>query len=354
MTISFLQLVDLFKASLGGIVAALVISPLAIWIARRARILDIPGSASHKQHAQPTPLAGGFVLVLGTIVLLTVFRLWHAPYLGLVGAAAIVFLFGLWDDAKPGGLTAWQKLIGQILASIVLIATGTSVKFLKSLPIDFLGPAFINVLNWGVTVFWLVGITNAINLVDSMDGLASGIAGIAFAFFMGMALVAQQTTLALFSAIFLGMCIGMYVFNINPARLFLGDSGAQTLGFILAAVGIIYTPNNLPQGSSWFVPIMVLGVPIFDTTLVFFSRLVHRQPVFHADRAHTYHRLVAMGMASSRAVFTIHMTALVLNFLAFIVLSFPPLAATLTFGAVVLVGVILLIFFVRKNPTAVS
>jgi UDP-GlcNAc:undecaprenyl-phosphate GlcNAc-1-phosphate transferase len=274
--------------------------------------------------------------------------MWHKPYVALLVAAAIVFVFGLWDDAR--GLSAPQKLIGQVLASILLISSGVSVQFLGGLSIAFLSPILIKVFNWGITVFWLVGIANSINLIDSMDGLAAGIAGIAFAFFMGMALVAQQSSLALFSAIFLGICIGLYIFNVNPARLFLGDSGAQTLGFILAAVAMIYAPDNLPQGSSWFVPIMVLGVPIFDTTLVVVSRLLHRRPVFRADRAHTYHRLVALGLSPSRAVLSIHMATLVLNFMAFIALSLPPWKATSVFFAAVLVGAIFLIILVRKNP----
>jgi UDP-GlcNAc:undecaprenyl-phosphate GlcNAc-1-phosphate transferase len=352
MTISFLQLVALFKSSLGGIIVTVILSPLAVWIARRMGLLDIPGSALHKQHTQPTPLAGGIVLAMSAVVLLTVFRLWHKPYSTLLVAAVIIFVFGLWDDAK--GLSAPQKLIGQVLASILLIASGTSIQFLGGLSITFLSPSLIKVFNWGITVFWLVGITNSINLVDSMDGLAAGIAGIAFAFFMGMALVAQQDTLAIFSAIFLGICIGLYFFNITPAWLFLGDSGTQTLGFILAAVAMIYTPDNLPQGSSWFVPIMVLGVPIFDTTLVVISRLLHRRPVFQADHTHTYHRLVALGLDPNRAVLAVHMTTLLLNFLAFIALSLPPFKATAIFAAVIFAGMILLILLVRKEPQSVD
>ena len=205
------------------------------------------------------------------------------------------------------------------------------------------------VLDWGVTIFWFIGITNAFNLIDSMDGLAVGTAGIAFTFFMIMSLVAQQTNLAVFSAALVGICIGLYAFNVSPASLFLGDSGAQMLGFTLAAVGMIYTPNNLPQASSWFVPILVLGVPIFDTTLVVASRLIHHRPVFRADRSHTYHRLVAWGLDPYRAVLIIHLATLVLSFVAFIALSFPPTEATLTFFGMVLAGVIILIFLARKD-----
>jgi UDP-GlcNAc:undecaprenyl-phosphate/decaprenyl-phosphate GlcNAc-1-phosphate transferase len=348
MAVSFLQLVDLFKASFGGIIVAVLLSPLAIWIAKKIGLLDIPGSQAHKQHARPTPLAGGIALILSMVVLVPVFHLYNKDVIPLLIALVIIFIFGLWDDAK--GLGAPVKLTGQILASILLIASDVSVHFLEGLSIPRLSGNLLMVLDWAVTIFWFIGITNAFNLIDSMDGLAVGTAGIAFTFFMIMSLVAQQTYLAIFSACLVGICIGLYVYNISPARLFLGDSGAQMLGFTLAAVGMIYTPNNLPQASSWFVPILVLGVPIFDTTLVVASRLIHHRPVFQADRTHTYHRLIGLGLDPYRAVLIIHLTTLILSFVAFIALSLPPREATLTFFGVLLAGVIIIIFLARKNP----
>lgn len=348
MAVSFLQLVDLFKASLGGLIVAVVLSPLAIWIAKKIGLMDIPGSQAHKQHARPTPLAGGIALILSMVVLVPIFHLYNKDISPLLIVLVIIFIFGLWDDAK--GLGAPIKLTGQILASILLIASDVSVHFLEGLSIPYLSGNTLMVLDWVVTIFWFIGITNAFNLIDSMDGLAVGTAGIAFTFFMIMGLVAQQTYLAIFSACLVGICIGLYTFNVSPARLFLGDSGAQMLGFTLAAVGMIYTPNNLPQASSWFVPILVLGVPIFDTTLVVVSRLIHHRPVFHADRSHTYHQLIALGLDPYRAVLIIHLATLVLSFVAFIALSLPPMKATLTFFGMVLAGVIIIIFFARKNP----
>jgi len=347
MAIPFLQLVDLFKAILGGIIVAVASSPLAIWIAKRMGLMDIPGSAAHKQHLRPTPLAGGIAMIFSMIVLVPVFHLLNKDLSPLIIVLAIIFFFGLWDDAK--GLRPYLKLVGQILASIILIASDVSVHFLEGLSIPFLSGNMLVVLDWAITIFWFVGITNAFNLIDSTDGLAVGIAGIAFTFFMIMALVAQQTYLAVFSGCLMGICIGLYTFNVSPARLFLGDSGAQVLGFTLAAVGMIYTPLNLPQGSSWFVPILLLGVPIFDTTMVVISRLVRHKPVFQADRTHTFHRLVALGLAPNRAVFTIHLVTLVLGLLAFVALSLPPLEATLIFGGVVLMGLIFIIFLTYKK-----
>jgi UDP-GlcNAc:undecaprenyl-phosphate GlcNAc-1-phosphate transferase len=347
MAIPFLQLANLFKASLGGIVIAVAICPLAIWIAKRTGLLDIPGSESHKQHMRPTPSAGGIALAVSMIVLVLIFNLFNKDIISVLAAASIVFLLGLLDDAK--GLRAPVKLTGQILASILLVASDVSVHFMEGLSVPFLSGTMLTVLDWGVTILWFVGITNALNLIDSMDGISVGIAGIAFAFFMVMAMAAQQTTLAIFSACLLGICIGLYFYNVYPARLFLGDSGTQTLGFILAAVAMLYTPQNLPQASSWFVPVLVLGIPIFDTTLVVASRLRRHTPVFQADRTHTYHRLIALGLEPQRAVFTIHLTTFVLSFLAFIALSLPPLGSTLIFFATFLVAAGLLIFLGRKK-----
>jgi UDP-GlcNAc:undecaprenyl-phosphate GlcNAc-1-phosphate transferase len=348
MAIPFLQLVELFKASLGGIVIAVVICPLAIWIAKKTGLLDLPGSAAHKQHMRPTPSAGGIALAVSMIVLVLIFHLLDKDITFVLVAVGIVFLFGLLDDAK--GLRAPVKLAGQILASILLVASDVSVHFMEGLSIPYLSGTMLTVLDWGVTILWFVGITNAFNLIDSMDGISIGIAGIAFTFFMIMAMTAQQTHLAIFSACLLGICIGLYFYNVSPARLFLGDSGAQTLGFTLAAVAMLFTPQDLPQASSWFVPVLVLGMPIFDTSMVVASRLHRHAPIFQADRTHIYHRLVALGLEPQRAVLTIHLMTLVLNLLAFIALSLSPLGSNLIFFAVILVGVVLLIIFGRKNP----
>jgi UDP-GlcNAc:undecaprenyl-phosphate/decaprenyl-phosphate GlcNAc-1-phosphate transferase len=352
----FQNLMGLFKASIGGVLVALVLSPLAILIAKRVGLLDIPGSAPHKKHLLPMPIAGGIVLISGLIVLIFIFQLFDLDFSifnrdisGLLPAAAIVFLFGLWDDVK--GLKVPYKFIGQLLASFFLLAMNVNVHFLASLEVSFvhLSPFIIVVLDWAVSIIWLVGITNAFNFVDSMDGLAVGIAGIAFAFFMLMALLSNQNSLAILSAGLMGICIGLYAFNITPARLFLGDSGAQTLGFILAAVAMIYTPLGLPQSSSWFIPVLLLGVPIFDVTLVILSRILRHKPVFVADRTHTYHRLVGLGLDPYRAVLTIQIITILLGLLAFLSESLSPMRATLLFFTVVLAGILLLIIFLRMK-----
>lgn len=326
-----------------AIVLSFMAGPIAIFIAKKARAIDMPGSAAHKKHAAPTPLAGGLVLFLTLPILMTIFGLWDdAPISWLMVAVSIIFIFGLRDDTH--GLSAPQKFTGQFIAAVILILSGTSVKILASFQVA-LHPWLIQTLDWAITLIWLVGICNAFNLIDSMDGLVAGLATISAGFFTITCFVFGQNELAQLAAVIFGLSLGLYFYNNTPARFFLGDSGTQTLGFLLAAIGILYTPPQLPQGSTWFLPILVLGVPIFDTTLVVISRIRRRKYIFKADLAHTYHRLVQMGMTPAQAVFTIQITAFLLCSAALIAMSLAPQIATLLFLLVVLLGAGLIVFF---------
>jgi UDP-GlcNAc:undecaprenyl-phosphate GlcNAc-1-phosphate transferase len=146
----------------------------------------------------------------------------------------------------------------------------------------------------------------------------------------------------------MGACIGVYFFNVSPARLFIGDAGSQWLGFMLAAIGIVYTPVGFLRSQSWFVPILLVGVPIFDTVLIVISRLRRRKPLFRANLDHSYHRLVHFGMDSVRSVLAMHVTALLLNCLAFILLASEPLWANVLFGLVLLGGLALAVWMDRR------
>ena len=348
MSALLIQIGELLQVILLGLVAALVCGPLASWVARRFGLMDIPGRSAHKLHRSPTPLAGGILLAICLLILVPLLRLWQKPISIVLLSGLIVFVFGLWDDAR--GLSASKKFVGQFLASIVLIASDYSVHFLSNMNIPSLSPSVAVFLDWGVTLLWFVGITNAFNLIDSMDGLAVGVAGIGFTFFMIMAFVSQQGFLANFSAMFVGICIGIYFYNRNPARIFLGDAGALSLGFILAAVAMIYAPLDVvPQSSSWFIPIVVLGYPIFDTTLVVISRLRRRQSIFKADRTHTYHRLIALGMTTKKAVFVIHLASLFFGLLGICALYQSPVISNIIFGGIVFIGGLLIVYFENSN-----
>lgn len=334
--LQLIRITSLFPSILLSMVLALGLAPGAIGLSRRLGLLDVPGSSWHKLHESSMPMGGGMVIA-ACLLVSTLWSHWLATpqAIGILAGGLLVFGFGLWDDAK--GAAAPQKLLGQFLGAAILVATGTQVRL-------FTNPA----LNLGLTVFWIVGVVNAFNFVDSMDGLALGLAGIAASFFMLVSIESEQPALSKLVAPIVGACIGLYAFNVHPARLFLGDSGSQLLGFMLAAVGVAYNPLGLERLSSWFVPILVLAVPIFDTSLVVFSRLRGRRPVYRAGRDHTYHRLVALGLQPTRAVVAMQTVGIAVGLLAFVALNSGPVASNALFGLAALLGGGFLIYFETK------
>lgn len=322
----------------------------AMLLARRLNLMDIPGSASHKTHAHPTPLAGGLLLTVTLTVVALIFRQWLTREILVVFAgAAVIFLFGVWDDYK--GLSAWPKLMGQLIAVVVLISFGVQVQFITVLSDAWhISPAVARLLNIVITLFWMIGITNALNMIDSMDGIVAGLGVIAFACFFGATKLSDQAALTIWSAVLLGICVGLYFWNKTVSKFFLGDSGAQTLGFLLASFSIMYNPLNRSPESSWIVPIMLLGVPIFDTTLVVLSRVRRKQAVGSGRRDHTYHRLIALGFSPRFSVLITHAAALTISFLAFLTLYLPPFFAMIFFLLTIFCGVIVLLWLERK-PT---
>jgi UDP-GlcNAc:undecaprenyl-phosphate/decaprenyl-phosphate GlcNAc-1-phosphate transferase len=323
---------------LSAICLTLLAGWVGIWLAKRFGLMDIPGAAPHKLHPVPTPYAGGIALILSLLPLIFVFGLWQDSNLNILLIPILaIFLLGFWDDIHS--LSAPVKLIIQLAAVIFLVTNGIRIRILEFPTFYLGGPAQLYVwLDYFLTFFWIIGITNAFNLVDSMDGLAVGLSGWAFAFFMLATYDSGQISLTLVSAIFLGICIGIHFHNAHPARLFLGDSAALTLGFVLSVIAILYTPQKSYQASSWFVPILLVAVPIFDTSLVVFSRLRRGKPFYKGGLDHTYHRLEALGLEPARAVLAMQIAAIVLECLAVIAIRLTPLYANLIFGGCLLLG----------------
>ena len=332
------QLANYFPTILVTLSAAFLSLPLLIRMAARIGLVDLPGSQSHKWHADATPMAGGAAVALA--LLLGYITVIPAPDQGIVSillAGLLMFLVGLWDDLRS--LPAWAKFGGQFLATAVLWLGGVKVSLF---PLEW--------LNLGITLLWIVGMINAFNFVDSMDGLSLGLAAIAAAFLVLVTVDSQQLSLTYLSAAVLGSTIGAFYYNAAPAKTFIGDSGSQLLGLLLAAIGVAYNPVGLPNAVSWFVPILVLGIPVFNMVLVVTSRLLRHLPVFQAHKDHVSHRLVYLGLDRTRTVLTLQLTAIVLGLVAFIALGGTPLSANLLFGAVVLTGIAALAFLERTYP----
>ena len=328
------NLSNVFIVILTATISAIVVGPMMIRLAQRIQLVDIPGTATHKKHQVETPIAGGFVILVSLMITLGILRLQLSNEVGgILLGTLVMMLWGLIDDRF--NLRASHKIFGQLLAALIIISFGVQVHITKIDWLDLL-----------ITLLWFIGLTNAFNFVDSMDGLAVGLAGIASAFFMLVTIDSAQPELAFLSAAFLGTMIGCFFYNAPPARMFLGDSGSLTLGFALAAIGIAYTPAQagLPQGVSWFVPILVLGVPTFDMALVVVSRLRKRRPIYLASTDHVYHRLVRFGFKPNRAVAAMQIVAILLSLIAFISLTTNVLIANLIFGGIVLLALFALLY----------
>ena len=290
----------------GALVFAIGATPVARWLAPHVGVIDHP--SARKVHARPMPRLGGAAIFLAFILALVVFenRYNFQQLAGILIGATFVSFLGIWDDRW--GLRPIFKLIGQILGALILVVAGVHTEL-------FPWPA----LDAALTVFWVVGITNSFNLLDNMDGLSGGVGAVAAAFFTLLAAMSRppQVLVAALSAALFGVCLGFLVYNFNPATIFMGDAGAMFIGYMLAAVGIkLRFPGNVPF-ITWMIPVLVLGVPIFDTTLVFFSRLRHGlNPLTTPGKDHTSHRLVSMGFTQREAVLILYLLGGALGVLA--------------------------------------
>jgi UDP-GlcNAc:undecaprenyl-phosphate/decaprenyl-phosphate GlcNAc-1-phosphate transferase len=349
MTADLSAIYLVIRALLVSLVLVMILGWVSIRVAWRINLVDHPGSAPHKLHLHTTPLAGGIALVLTLFVSdLLLGSMVDASIRATYLAVLPVFLFGLWDDYKV--LSPSAKLLGQVAGAVILIACGVYIRIFESPGFFFSGAGlFFRYLDWLLTIFWVVGITNAFNFVDSMDGLAVGLGGMAAAFYILLTLDAGQFMLAQHSALIVGVCMGLYFYNSPPAMLFLGDSGAQSLGLILAALAIAYRPQVAYQTSSWLVPVILLAVPIFDTLLVIVSRVRRNRPIYSAARDHTYHRLLELVESPNRAVLVMQMSAFGLNCLAFLGLNQPPFQANLIYSMTLLMGLLALLFLDRRK-----
>ncbi len=318
-------------------VLAFLGTPLTRLLAQRLGMVAQPGP--RKVHRWPVPLLGG-VAMYGALALTFILfsdRAWLKEMVGIFSGATLMFFVGLWDDRR--GMPAWLKMLAQVVAVACLLAVDIQVHLVSGWGID-----------WLITFLWVVGITNAVNLMDNMDGLAAGITAVGGGFFFLLAALEGQGLVASLAAALCGSALGFLFYNTAPAVSFMGDAGAYVLGYILATLGIKLKFTSYPLGSTWMAPIVVLGVLIFDTTLVTLSRWRRGRPIYQGGSDHTSHRLVQIGMSQPRAVLTLYMVAAGLGALAIYLTHQPVLTANLIFGALVAVGLVVLAFFERIEP----
>ena len=297
-----LDQLDKHLAVVWGAVVALVIvvllTPAVGGMARMLGAVDAPGG--RRLNRSPVPRLGGLALFLGIFVpALAFLHLGHETR-GLLLGAAIAVTVGAIDDFR--GLRWFEKLGGQLLAASIPVGFGVWVdRFTFPIVGVHALPSWVGM---PLTVIWIVAIMNMVNFLDGLDGLAAGVAAIAGATFAVIALSLGKPDAAVLSAIVLGASLGFLRHNFYPARIFMGDSGALLLGFVLATVsvqGLLKTAATV----ALFFPLLVLAVPIVDTTFVVVRRLKHGERVFEGDQAHLHHRFLRRGFSQPRAAFTI-------------------------------------------------
>ena len=305
---------DIFGALFIAFIISYGFTPLARQIAFKVKLLDHPNFK--KSHAHPTPLMGGLSMFLAffTAVLFTT-DINNYAY-GILTGSVILLVIGMIDDKL--GMMPRLKLTAQILVALIAYKAGIRVITFE----DYYISMFF-------TVFWIVGITNAFNLLDNLNGLSSGIAGISALFFGVMAIMDSQVYIAVLSFAMAGACFGFLKHNFPKANIFMGDSGSMFLGFTLACIAILGSWETDKISLSLSLPVLILGYPIFDTTLVTFLRIKERRPVFIGGKDHSSHILASLAFKKKKAVLLIYAICILLGLSAFLV-STLPLAAAIT------------------------
>jgi UDP-GlcNAc:undecaprenyl-phosphate GlcNAc-1-phosphate transferase len=307
---------------------AIIFVPLARRLAFYLNMIDQPDPSGRKAHDQPRPLLGGlalyFAFTLALLLQMLGYQLFqNQPWfvarfqflteqarhffevlpklLAIWGGGTLMVALGFIDDRRGVGFSYKIKFVTQILAATILVFAGVKTDF-----------APLTLLNAAVTIAWVVGITNAFNLLDNMDGLSAGIAMIAATIFFVITATQGQVFSAMIFALFIGAVFGFLIYNFSPAKIFMGDTGSLFLGYMLAALSItssyvVPTSVNLLPVIS---PLLILSLPIFDTLSVIIIRRKEGRPIFIGDRRHFSHRLVELGMSQRGAVIFIYLVAI--------------------------------------------
>ena len=315
-----------------AIAGTILFTPVSMMLARKFDVLDYP--RARKVHRQPLPRWGGIGIFLGFMAALAILFLVMPSFrellmsgtgelfkelAGIIFGSAVVFVLGLIDDKKS--VRSITKLLVQIIAAYVAMDYGVRISGL-ALPFADRFFQFPIIVGQIITVFWIIGFMNTINLADGLDGLAAGIVAIASATFFVVALLQGDTTVlllknqlvfaAVLAAALTGACLGFLVFNFNPAKLFMGDSGALFLGFMLAAISTIGTLKSTAV-MSIFIPIIVVALPILDVALSMFRRMRKGMNMMQPDKEHIHHRLLSYGWSHREVVLLMYIFTLILS-----------------------------------------
>lgn len=304
-----------FYVLLLSFVLAQIITPITIKAAWRFKILDYP--SERKIHLSPIPRIGGFAIV-AAVLFSTLRNLQFSSQLtGLIIGSVLIYLTGLADDIRP--LPATPRLLVQIIACLIVIKSGVVITVIPD------GFPYEHILEEAITVVWLLGIANAVNIIDGVDGLATGLVGICALLFFLVAWPTRQSYLSYFTVALFGASLGFLPYNAKPARIFLGDAGATFMGFLLAGLAVMgsWSYKNPIAGIS--TPLLILGVPIFDMIYTTVSRIKNgsvrtiKEWLEYTGKDHFHHRLMKLGFSEKKTVVFIWSLSLCLGIGALVI-----------------------------------
>ena len=325
-------------AIIAGLIS-FIMTPLVIKLAHKLGAVDVPKD-DRRMHKKPMPLWVGIAIFTGFFVSMFLFsNIATTKLIGLFIASCVVLVTGMIDDIKPLG--AKSKLLMQIIAAFILVKSGFEINFFT----NFFGKSdFIFLANFAVpiSIIWIVGVTNTVNLIDGLDGLAAGISAIAAVTLSYIAILNHQYDAAMITLILAGSSIGFLPYNFNPAKIFMGDAGALFLGLVLAAISIDGALKSA-TAITVVVPILALGVPIFDTAFAILRRLINKRPIMEADKGHLHHRLMSIGLGQRKAVLSMYLISALLGAGAIALLKQSWL------HAVILLGLAAVVVFIPIN-----
>ena len=324
-------------ALLTALVVSFLMTPVVKTFAYKVGAIDVPKD-DRRMHKQPIPRLGGLAIFFGFMVSILLFVEITREMQSILLGAVVIVVLGVVDDIMA--LPAMLKFVIQIVAALIPALNGVVIQAFSN-PNIFSDNLYW-VLGWlsvPFTVLWIVAITNAVNLIDGLDGLADGVSAISATTVLVIALLASEIQVAIVMAALVGACVGFIPYNLNPAKMFMGDTGATFLGYILATMSI--------QGLfkfyaviSFAVPFLILGLPIFDTAFAFIRRIAHGQSPMHADRGHIHHRLIDMGLSQKQAVATLYVISAILGLSAVVLTTGGEQKAMLLFAALCIVGAV--------------
>ncbi len=323
--------------------------PIVKMIAEKIGAVDVPKDG-RRMHKKPIPRLGGLAMIYGFFVSILCFTSITPEIRGILIGCLILGALGVIDDIHP--LSAKLKLAVQIVAAIIPVLSGVTIAF-------FSVPKFINasgmlhlnpIVGAVISVIWIIAITNAVNLIDGLDGLAAGVSSIASMSILFIAVINGNSLIAVLAAALVGSCVGFLPFNVNPAKIFMGDTGSTFLGYMLATMSIY----GLFKGYAlitFVAPFLILGLPIFDTAFAIIRRIIHHKPIMGADRGHLHHRLIDMGFSQKQTVAILYSITSLLGLSAIIMST----SGTMIQGIFLILSVALFLgvgFYFSRKPNA--